>query len=146
MEQKGFESRSGGIDHIGLAVFSIENALDFYQHVLGMRLSVVEEVVSERVRVAILFHGSQRIELLEALDKRSPIHSFLSKKGEGLHHVAYRVGNIMTVLAHIRQTKPNSIISPAPRAGAENCQVAFLHPKHSHGLLTELVERPPEKA
>lgn len=131
-----------GIDHIGIAVRDLKQALTFYQDILGMRLEEIENVTSEKVKVAILYHGTQRIELLEAHDETSPIHKHIEKRGEGLHHVAYGVSNLAAQLKRIEKKDATMIIAPAPRKGAQNCQVAFLYPKKCNGVLIELVERP----
>jgi methylmalonyl-CoA/ethylmalonyl-CoA epimerase len=128
------------VDQVAIAVFSIEKSLVFYQKTLGLKLHSIEEVPSEKVKVAILMAGETRIELLEPLSKDSPISSFLEKKGEGVHHIALRVSNLHETTNLLRD-KNLKIIEPAPRKGSENSKVTFVHPHSTHGVLLELVER-----
>lgn len=128
------------VDQVAIAVHSIEKSLEFYQKTLGLHLHSVEEVPSEKVKVAILMAGETRIELLEPMSKDSPISSFLEKKGEGVHHIALRTQNIHSVINQLRD-KQVKIIEPAPRKGSENSKVGFVHPHSTHGVLLELVER-----
>lgn len=124
------------IDHLGIAVHSIEQARQFYENVLGLNCEKEEEVTSQKVRTAFFVLGETHIELLEPTAEDSPIAIFLAKRGEGLHHVAYRTTNIEKQL---QDAKDNgcTLIHETPIIGAGNKQVAFLHPKSSHGLLTE---------
>lgn len=128
------------VDQVSIAVFSIEKSLDFYQKKLGLPLVTIEEVPSEKVRVAILMAGETRIELLEPLTKDSTIATFLEKKGEGVHHIAFRTDNLHSVINELRDSQVK-IIEPAPRKGSENSKVGFIHPHSTHGVLLELVER-----
>jgi len=124
------------IDHLGIAVHSIETARKFYENVLGLHCEKEEEVASQKVRTAFFVLGETHIELLEPTSDDSPIAGFLAKRGEGLHHVAYRTNDIKKQLI---EAKANgcTLIHETPIIGAGNKQVAFLHPKSSHGLLTE---------
>jgi methylmalonyl-CoA/ethylmalonyl-CoA epimerase len=124
------------IDHLGIAVHSIAEARKFYENVLGLKCEKEEEVASQKVRTAFFVLGETHIELLEPTTEDSPIAKFLSSRGEGLHHVAYRTTDIKEQL---NQAKENGckLIHETPFTGAGNKQVAFLHPKSSHGLLTE---------
>ncbi len=125
------------IDHLGIAVHSIQDARHFYEDVLGLVCEKEEEVASQNVRTAFFALGETHIELLEPTSEDSPIATFLAKRGEGLHHVAYRSTDIE---AQLRKAKDAgcALIHDSPIKGAGNKQVAFLHPKSSHGLLTEL--------
>lgn len=127
------------IAHIGIAVEKIEDALPFYTNALALDLEAIEEVESEGVKVAFLKVGDSRIELLEPLHEKSPIRSFLDKKGEGFHHIALEVEDIETRLG---QLKNNGIklIHEEPKQGAGMSQIAFIHPKAAHGVLFELCE------
>lgn len=124
------------IDHLGIAVHSIEKARQFYENVLGLNCEKEEEVASQKVRTAFFVLGETHIELLEPTAEDSPIAIFLAKRGEGLHHVAYRTTNIEKQLQDAKD-KGCTLIHETPITGAGNKQVAFLHPKSSHGLLTE---------
>ncbi len=124
------------IDHLGIAVHSITEARHFYENVLGLTCKKEEEVPSQKVKTAFFVLGETHIELLEPTSDDSPIARFLSTKGEGLHHVAYRSDNIGDQLAQARD-EGCRLIHETPFTGASNKQVAFLHPKSSHGVLTE---------
>jgi len=124
------------IDHLGIAVHSIKKARNFYENILGLQCEKEEEVSSQKVRTAFFTLGETHIELLEPTADDSPIAVFLAKRGEGLHHVAYKTDDINEQL---KEAKANGckLIHETPFTGAGNKQVAFLHPKSSHGLLTE---------
>ncbi len=124
------------IDHLGIAVHSIEKARKFYENVLGLNCEKEEEVTSQKVRTAFFVLGETHIELLEPTSDDSPIAIFLAKRGEGLHHVAYRTTDIEKQLQAAKD-QGCTLIHETPITGAGNKQVAFLHPKSSHGLLTE---------
>ena len=130
------------LNHIGIAVRSIEEQRPFYGEILGAQFEHVEEVPSQKVRVAFFRVGDVRLELLEPTDPESPIAKFLEKRGEGLHHMAFTVENIQ---ARIDELKASGLrmIDESPRQGAHHMQIAFLHPKSSHGVLTELCEPAP---
>ncbi|MCB0308186.1 MAG: methylmalonyl-CoA epimerase [Bdellovibrionales bacterium] len=130
-----------GIDHIGIAVTSLEESLVFYTKTMGMTLVAIEEVPSEKVRVAILDCEGVRIELLEPTEKDSVIAKFIEKKGPGVHHMAYSVSDVEKQVGVLKSTQVK-LIEPAPRSGAGGCTVAFVHPKSTGGVLVELVERP----
>lgn len=128
------------IDHIGIAVASLDEALPFYVNTLGLTLERIEEVSSQQVKVAFIKIGSTRLELLEALSPDSPIAHFIEKRGQGVHHVALGVSNIQD---RINELKSNGIkmINEAPVNGAGGAQVAFLHPSSTHKVLFELCEK-----
>lgn len=131
------------INHIGIAVRSIDAHRDFYEKVLGARFEGEEEVPSQKVRVAFFAVGAQghevRLELLEPTSPESPVGTFLDQRGEGLHHVAYTVGDLASRLKSL-QNGGVRLIDSVPRAGAHGMQIAFLHPKDSGRVLTELCE------
>lgn len=127
------------IDHLGIAVTSLERSLGFYREILGLKVVGPEEVPSEGVRIAFLPMGESTIELLEPTGPDSPIARFLAKRGEGIHHVCVRVERIDQTLATLRE-KGAEIIEPAPRIGAGGRKVAFIHPRSTGGVLLELVE------
>lgn len=129
-----------GLHHIGVAVASIDEALPRWLS-LGLRLQSTDVVPTERVKVAVLMAGTTRVELLEPTSPDSPIAKFLEKKGPGVHHLAFHVGDCqqqITVLAEAGA----ALLDQAPRRGAHDCKVAFLHPKQLGGVLAELVEDP----
>ena len=127
------------INHIGVAVNSIAEALPFYRDALGMTLGGTEEVPSQLVKVAFLFVGESKIELLEPTSPESPVAKFLEKNGPGTHHVAYEVADIEKAIAALL-AKGNRMIDQAPRPGAHGARIAFVHPKSSGGVLTELCQ------
>lgn len=128
------------VDQVSIAVYSLEKGLGFYQKILGFPLVTIEEVPSESVRVAILQAQDTRIELLEPTNENSPISKFLEKRGEGVHHIAYRVENLEAEISRL-QAEGIRFIEPLIRQGSEHSKIAFIHPKSAHGVLTELVQR-----
>jgi methylmalonyl-CoA/ethylmalonyl-CoA epimerase len=127
------------INHIGIAVRSIEVQRPFYEETLGAIFEGVEEVADQKVRVGFFRVGGVRLELLEPSDPSSTIATFLEKKGEGLHHVAYTVEDIESRIAELRQAGVR-MIDDSPRPGAHHTRIAFVHPKSSCGILSELCE------
>lgn len=127
------------IDHIGIAVKSIDEALPFYRDVLGLRVQGFDTVPTEQVRIAFIEIGDTRLELLEAADPSSPIARFIEKKGEGIHHIAYRVQDINQKLEEVRE-HGLSLIHEKAKPGAHGSKIAFLHPRSTAGVLTELCQ------
>jgi len=127
------------INHIGVAVASIEEALPFYRDALGMVLGGTEEVPSQLVKVAFLSVGESKIELLEPTSAESPVAKFLEKNGPGTHHVAYEVADIEAAIATLL-AQGTRMIDQTPRLGAHGAKIAFVHPKSSGGVLTELCQ------
>jgi len=127
------------INHIGIAVSSIEEALPFYRDSLGMTFSGTEEVPSQLVKVAFLSVGESKIELLEPTSPDSPVAKFLEKNGPGVHHLAYGVEDIEAAIAKL-SALGTRMIDAVPRNGAHGARIAFIHPKSSGGVLTELCE------
>ena len=127
------------LNHIGIAVRSIDDQKAFYEDTLGLEFENVEEVPSQKVRVAFFRTGDVRLELLEPTSEDSPVAKFIEKRGEGLHHVAYTVEDIESRIADLKESGLR-MIDETPRPGAHHMQIAFLHPKSSHGVLTELCE------
>jgi len=127
------------IEHIGIAVANLENSIKFYENVFGLKCYNIEEVTDQKVRTAFFLVGMTKIELLESTDPEGPIGKFIEKKGEGIHHIAFAVSNISEALKNA-QKEGVSIIDPDPRKGAEELNVAFLHPKSASGVLIELCE------
>lgn len=128
------------IDHIGIAVKSIDDALPFYVDLLNMTLEKVEVVASEKVKVAFLTIGESRIELLEPTSNDSPIYSFIDKRGEGIHHIALHVTKIDDRLKKLK-SKGVQLINERAKIGADNARIAFIHPKSASGVLYELCEK-----
>ena len=128
------------VDHIGIAVKSIDETLKFYKEVLGLQLEGVEVVEEQKVKVAFLPIGDTEIELLESTDPEGPVAKFIEKKGEGIQHIAFRVENIEKALEQMRE-KGIRLIDEKPRYGAGGAKIAFLHPKSTYGVLVELCER-----
>ena len=126
-----------GIDHIAIAVRSLEESLPFYRDVLGLELLGIEDVPRQKVRVALLQVGPSRIELLEPTSQESPISNFLEKRGPGLHHIALSTKGLQSRLEMLQEAGVQ-LIDKTPQSGAEGKEIAFLHPKSSRGVLLEL--------
>ena len=129
------------IEHLGIAVKSIEESLPFYEEVLGLKCYNIETVEDQKVKTAFLKVGDTKIELLEPTAPDSPIAKFLEKKGPGVHHVAYSVADGVQNALVEAESKGVRLIDKAPRKGAEGLTIAFLHPKSTEGVLTELCEK-----
>ncbi len=129
------------IEHLGIAVKSLETAIPYYETVLGLKCYSVEEVVDQKVKTAFFMIGDTKIELLEATSEESPIAKFIEKKGEGVHHIAFATKDLVSDLAECAENGVQ-LIDKAPRKGAEGLNIAFLHPKSTMGVLTELCENP----
>jgi methylmalonyl-CoA epimerase len=127
------------IDHIGIAVKSLTEALKVYETAIGLNVSGFDQVDEQGVRVAMLTIGESRIELLEPTGTDSPIEKFMAKRGEGIHHIAVRVDNIEQALERLKASGIR-LIDSVPRRGAHNSRIAFIHPSSTHGVLLELVE------
>lgn len=127
------------IEHIGIAVKSLETAIPYYEKVLGLKCYNVEEVADQKVKTAFFMVGQTKIELLESTSDEGSIGKFIEKKGEGIHHIAFSVDNIENSLQEC-ETQGVQLIDKTPRAGAEGLTIAFLHPKSTMGVLTELCE------
>jgi len=127
------------ITHIGIAVRGLEERLEFWSRDLGLRVSAIESVAGEKVRVALLPAGEARIELLEPTDESSAVAGYIAKRGEGIHHVAFEVRGLGDVVKRLRESGV-SFVGEAPRPGAGGSDVAFIHPKSAGGVLVELVE------
>jgi methylmalonyl-CoA/ethylmalonyl-CoA epimerase len=127
------------VNHIGIAVRSIAAQRPFYEGALGAVFEGVEEVADQKVRVGFFRVGDVRLELLEPTDPTSTVATFLEKRGEGLHHVAYTVEGIEARIAELKQSGLR-MIDDVPRPGAHHTRIAFVHPKSTFGLLTELCE------
>jgi methylmalonyl-CoA/ethylmalonyl-CoA epimerase len=127
------------IEHIGIAVTNLNEAISFYEKVLGLTCYNIEEVPDQKVRTAFFMVGQTKIELLESTDPEGPIGKFIAKKGEGIHHIAFSVEKIEEQLIHAAE-QGITLIDCKPRKGAEDLDIAFLHPKSTFGVLIELCE------
>jgi len=125
------------LDHIGIAVSDLGEALRFYRDALGLEVESPEEVPSQRVRAHFIAAGESALELLEATDDTSPIAKYTAKRGPGLHHITLRVDDLVAALATLKQ-RGVRLIDDAPRPGAHGSLVAFIHPSSAHGVLVEL--------
>ncbi len=129
------------IEHIGIAVKNLTDAIKYYEEVLGLKCYGVEEVADQKVRTAFFKVGETKIELLESTNPEGPIGKFIEKKGEGIHHIAFAVPNVQQALQHA-ESHGVQLIDRSPRRGAEGLNIAFLHPKSTLGVLTEFCEHP----
>ncbi len=128
------------IEHIGIAVKSIEESRKYYEEVLGLTCYAVEEVKDQKVKTAFFQVGDTKIELLESTSPDGPIGKFIEKKGEGMHHIAFAVPNTTKALEDI-SAKGVQLVDKVSRAGAEGLNIGFLHPRSTHGVLTELCSK-----
>ena len=125
------------LDHIGIAVASLSEALAFYRDALGLEVETPEEVPSQRVRAHFIPAGEAALELLEATADDSPIAKYVARRGPGLHHITLRVDDVAAALAELK-SKGVRLIDETPRPGAHGSLVAFIHPASAHGVLVEL--------
>lgn len=125
------------IEHIGIAVSNLEEAIPYYENVLGLKCYAVEEVADQKVKTAFFKVGQTKIELLESTDPEGPIGKFIEKKGPGVHHLAFAVNDVNEALNDVAG-KGIQLIDKAGRKGAEGMNIGFLHPKSTLGVLTEL--------
>lgn len=127
------------IEHIGIAVKNLEESIPYWENIFGLKCYSVEEVAEQKVKTAFFKIGQTKIELLESTDPEGPIGKFIEKKGEGVHHIAFAVNGLEEALAET-ESKGIQLIDKVPRKGAEGLHIAFLHPKSTYGVLTELCE------
>lgn len=133
--------KTSRIEHLGIAVQSIEEALPYFENVLGLKCYAVEEVADQKVKTAFLKCGEVKLELLEPTSPDSTIQKWLDKGNHGVHHVAFCIEDgVSNALAEC-ESKGVRLIDKAPRPGAEKLNIAFLHPKSTCGILTELCEK-----
>ena len=125
------------LDHIGIAVANLEEALSFYRDALGLEIEPPEDVPSQHVRAHFIPAGESALELLEATDSESPIAKYVARRGPGLHHITLRVDDIAGALASLKG-RGVRLIDDTPRPGAHGSLVAFIHPSSAHGVLVEL--------
>ncbi len=127
------------IEHIGIAVKSLEESIPFYEKVLGLECYSIEEVKDQKVKTAFFKIGDVKIELLESTDPEGPIGKFIEKKGQGIHHIAYAVDDVNEALKQVEEAGVQ-LIDKQGRKGAEGLNIGFLHPKSTIGVLTELCD------
>jgi len=127
------------IEHIGIAVNSLEESIPYYEEILGLKCYAVEEVKDQKVKTAFFKVGDTKIELLESTDPEGPIGKFVEKRGQGIHHMAFAVDGIEDALQEAEE-KGIRLIDKQPRSGAEGLDIGFLHPKSTFGVLTEFCE------
>ena len=127
------------IEHIGIAVNNLEEAIEYYENTLGLTCYAIEEVADQKVKTAFFKIGQTKIELLESTDPEGPIGKFIEKRGQGIHHMAFATDNIEESLKEV-ENKGVRLIDKTPRKGAEGLDIAFLHPKSTFGVLTEFCE------
>jgi len=124
------------IEHIAIAVENMEEAVAWYENVLGLKCYAIEEVEDQKVRTAFFQVGQTKVELLESTDPDGPVGKFIASRGPGLHHIAFAVDDVAGALKSA-EDKGVRLIDQSPRKGAENMQIGFLHPKSTFGVLTE---------
>ena len=124
------------IEHLGIAVKSLEEAIPYYENVLGLKCYAIEEVADQKVKTAFFKIGQTKLELLEPTCPESTIAGFIEKRGEGIHHLAFATDDVAACLAEAEE-KGVRLIDKAPRPGAEQMMIAFIHPKSTKGVLTE---------
>ncbi len=127
------------IEHIGIAVKSLEESIPFYEKVLGLECYSIEEVKDQKVKTAFFKIGQTKIELLESTDPEGPIGKFIEKRGEGIHHMAFAVDEVNQALTDVEKSGVR-LIDKVGRKGAEGLNIGFLHPKSTLGVLTELCD------
>ncbi len=127
------------IEHIGIAVENLDEAISYYEKVLGLTCYAIEEVTDQKVKTAFFKIGQTKIELLESTSPDGPVARFIEKRGPGVHHIAFAVNGIEDSLREAEQ-KGIRLIDQKPRKGAEGLDIAFLHPKSTFGVLTEFCE------
>ncbi len=128
------------INHIGVAVKDLNEAIKFYEENLGLEIEGIEEVKEQKVKVAFIPVGESRIELLQSTDPDGPVAKFIGKRGEGIHHIALEVDHIEDFLQKLKE-KWVQLIDEKPRVGAHGMKIAFLHPRSAKGVLLELCEK-----
>ena len=132
------------IEHLGIAVKSLEEAIPYYENVLGLKCYAIEEVADQKVKTAFFKIGQTKLELLEPTSPESTIAAFIEKRGEGIHHLAFATDDVAACLSEAEE-KGVRLIDKAPRPGAEQMMIAFIHPKSTKGVLTEFCMKKKEE-
>ncbi|PLX04787.1 MAG: methylmalonyl-CoA epimerase [Marinilabiliales bacterium] len=133
------------IEHIGIAVKSLDDAIPYYENILGLKCYAIEEVKDQKVKTAFFKIGQTKLELLESTDPEGAVGKFIEKRGEGVHHIAFATSTGVKNALKDAEEKGLRLIDKEPRKGAEGLNIAFLHPKSTFGVLTELCEDPNKK-
>ena len=128
------------IEHIGIAVDNLKDAIKYYEEALGLQCYSIEEVADQKVKTAFFMVGQTKIELLESTSEDGPIGKYISKKGQGIHHIAFAVKDTNKALK-IAESRGVKLVDKVARRGAEGLDIGFLHPKSTHGVLTELCSK-----
>ncbi len=128
------------IEHIGIAVNNLDESIKYYENVLGLKCYSIEEVADQKVKTAFFMVGDTKIELLESTSPDGPIGKFIEKKGQGIHHLAFAVDNATEALK-LAEERGVALVDKVSRKGAEGLNIGFLHPKSTHGVLTELCSK-----
>ena len=128
------------IEHLGIAVKSLDESIPFFEKLLGIKCYAIEEVKDQKVRTAFFRIGQTKIELLESTDPEGPVGKFLEKKGEGIHHLAFEFDNADRALKSAEE-KGMMLIDKVSRKGAEGMNIGFLHPRSTHGILIEFCSK-----
>jgi methylmalonyl-CoA/ethylmalonyl-CoA epimerase len=136
--------KTSHIEHIGIAVSNLSESIRYYEDIMGLKCYKTEVVPDQKVRTAFFRCGETKIELLESTDPESPVAKFIEKRGEGIHHIAFAVNDIEKRLKEA-ESAGLKLIDSSPRKGADGLQIAFLHPKSTFGVLTELCEDKSDK-
>ena len=129
-----------GLEHIGIAVSNLNEALEVYQKILGLKVQKIRVIEEQRVKAALLLAGKIKIELIEPTDDEGPVARFIKKKGEGIHHIAFTVTGLEDFLKEIKE-KGIALVDEKPKIGVEGYRMAFLHPKSTKNALLELCEK-----
>jgi len=129
-----------GLEHIGIAVSNLDEALEVYQKILGLKVEKIKAIEEEKIKTALLSAGKIKIELMEPTSEEGPVAKFITNKGEGVHHIAFTVSGLEGFLERIKE-KGIVLVDEKPRIGAEGYRMAFLHPKSTRKVLLELCER-----
>ena len=128
------------IEHIGIAVDNLKEAIKYYEEALGLQCYSIEEVADQKVKTAFFMVGQTKIELLESTAEDGPIGKYISKKGQGIHHIAFAVKDTNEALK-VAESRGIKLVDKVARRGAEGLDIGFLHPKSTHGVLTELCSK-----
>ena len=128
------------IEHIGIAVNNLEEAINYYENVIGVKCYAIEEVKDQKVKTAFFKIGETKIELLESTNTEGPVAKFIEKRGEGIHHIAFAVNDVNKSLKEV-EDKGIRLIDQTARKGAEGLSIGFLHPKSTFGVLTEFCSK-----
>lgn len=129
-----------GLEHLGIAVKNLDDALEVFQRILGLKVEEVQIFEDQKVKIAFLLAGETKIELLEPTDEDSPVGKFIEKRGEGIHHLAFTVADVETALRKVKE-EGIAVVDEKPRIGAQGFKVAFLHPKSTMSVLVELCQK-----